>query len=296
MDAVLPLTAADLERFEILRRSLVRNVVGLDTLWVIVPDADLPAISVAVSQSLGPQLCLVPELSWLPELKVFTRVGGWYRQMLLKLEAANHVRSDFYLTLDADVIATRKHDLNELCVGGRAPCHVDHQDLHPKWYAAARDLLGLPLPRAGISHGVTPALLHAQSVRRLQEHLARRWEGGRYGTGLRGFKQRLGKARTWIEPGSAVEPWRALLACSRPWAEYALYFSFLEATGSFERYCEERDECLYSVHGSVWSEKAFASWDPKSSFQGSGPPYFIVVQSNTHIPADAVAKRVAPYL
>lgn len=296
MDAVLPLTHNDLDRFELLLRSLSHRVTGLGTLWLVVPDHQLEAIRGALPQQERLRVRLEGESAWLPELELFPRAHGWYRQMLLKLEAANRVQSEFYLTLDADVIAARPVDLEALTASGRAPCHVDRQDLHPKWYGAAQDLLGLTLPRQCISHGVTPALLHAPSVRSLHQHLSDRWTQGRYGHGLRGVKQRLGKLRTLLRPGATVEPWRALLLCSRPWAEYALYFSYLEATGNFEHYFDERDQCLYSIRGSVWSEQEFAAWDPKAWFDGEGPPYFVVVQSNTHVPASVVRERVERFL
>lgn len=303
MDAVLPLTSRDLERFELLWASLDRFVTGLDTLWVVVPAQQQSHLRQALPTT-GNNGCVVrveSELEFLPTLCAFPKTGGWYRQMLLKLQAAQHVNSTYYLTLDADVIACRAVDLETLCTDDRAPCHVDHRDLHPKWYRAAADILGVPLPRTAISHSVTPTLLHAPSVRSMLELLGKRWDSGSYGSGLRGVKQRFGKARAWRygarnSNAAALESWCAYLCCSRPWAEYALYYSYLEQSGQFARYFHETSEGLYSVAGSVWHAEAFASWDPAPLFSGAGAPYFAVVQSNASIAVSDVKERLRGHL
>jgi hypothetical protein len=220
--------------------------------------------------------------------------------MLLKLRAATRVGSAFYLTLDADVVACRAVNLEALCNDGKAPCHVDHRDLHPKWYRAATDILGARLPRPAISHGVTPALLHASSVRSMLGVIGKRWDDGAYGAGLRGLKQRLGKLQGWLyrtrsPHAHALESWCAYLCFSRPWAEYALYFSYLEQSGQFERYFREASE-LYSVSGSVWHAETFATWDPSQLFEGKGPPYFAVIQSNAFIAVGDVKERLRGHL
>lgn len=303
MDAVLPLTARDAERFEILWASLERFVTGLDTLWVLVPDHQRAQLAqtLPTHNTQGTRLRVESELDFLPTLRAFPKTGGWYRQMLLKLEAAKQVTSDFYLTLDADVLACRSVDLDTLCSGGKAPCHVDHQDLHPKWYRAAADILGATSPRSAISHGVTPALLHAPSVRTMLDVLSARWNAGHYGKGLRGFKQRYGKLQTWLGKSSSANPtqiaaWCAYLCWSRPWAEYALYFSYLEHSGQFSKYFREATEGLYAVQGSVWNDAAFATWNPAPLFEGEGAPYFAVIQSNAFIPVSDVKARLRGHL
>lgn len=303
MDAVLPLTSRDLERFGLLWASLERFVSGLDTLWIVVPDHQYAHLKQALP-CVGNNGCTVrveSELDFLSTLRAFPKTGGWYRQMLLKLQAANRVASAFYLTLDADVVACRAVDLETLCADGKAPCHVDHRDLHPKWYRAASDILGARLPRTAISHSVTPTLLHAPSVRSLQGVIAKRWEQGAYGTGLRGWKQRFGKVQAWLyetrsRGGVPLESWCAYLCFSRPWAEYALYYSYLEQSGQFTQYFRETTEGLYSVAGSVWHAEAFATWDPSPLFEGAGAPYFAVIQSNAFIAVSDVRERLGAHL
>jgi hypothetical protein len=294
MDAVLPLRASDHARFALLLHSLRRNVAGLERLWVVMPAEDLRSLRVPPGP--GPQIELCSELTWVPELTRFTRVGGWYRQQIVKLEASRWVGSDFYLTLDADVLATRRVDLNALTASGKSPCHVDHADLHPKWYAAAQDLVGKPLPRQGISHNVTPAILQRDAVRGLLQHLERRWLERDFCSGLRGLKQRLARAYARMDPAAEGGGARSLLCASRPWSEYSLYYSFLEANGDFERTHFEATPALYEIERSVWFERDFERWQPEGLFGGEGPPYFVVVQSNARIPIAQLQARIAPHL
>jgi Family of unknown function (DUF6492) len=303
MDAVLPLTLRDVDRFSILWASLQRFVTGLETLWIVVPahqHAEIQQLLPAAGSG-GIRVRVESELDFLPTLRAFPKAKGWYRQMLIKLRAAERVGSPFYLTLDADVLACRQVDLDALCQEGRAPVHIDPLDLHPKWYRAAADILGAPLPRTGISHAVTPALLHAPSVQGLLALLSERWTSGSYGSGLRGLKQRAGKLQVMLQrlqgsDSADVAGWCAYLCCSRPWAEYALYFSHLEVTGQLTTHFREVTEGLYSVDGSVWHAASFADWDPTPLFQGEGAPYFAVVQSNAFIAVNDVKARLNAFL
>lgn len=286
MDAVLPLIARDVPRFELLYRSLQRRVTGLDRLLIVVPDSQYAELRQSLQASArGPAIEVMPELTLAPELRVFSGLSGWYKQQIIKLEAANHVASDFYLTLDADVLATRDLHLPSLCASGTAPCAVAYGDWHPRWYAGAQALLGQRLPRTGIAHTVTPTILHRRAVVALTEHLDARWQAHRYSPGLRGWKQRFG--RLYAGTNSArgeLCGWRLLLCCSRPWSEYSLYYSFLEANGLFETYHHETAEPLYARDQSVWHARDAETWDP-SKLRADGPP-FVVLQSTAEIPLD----------
>lgn len=293
MDAVLPLIARDLPRFELAYRSLQRHVRGLDTIFVAVPEHERAQLALPTSQA-RPRLEWVSELAWLPELSLLTRVPGWYRQQLLKLAAAEHVTSDFYLTLDADVLATRAVDLEALCASGTAPCAVAPHDWHPRWYDGAEALIGAPLARRGITHAVTPTILHRDAVKALAQHLDARWNERRFSPGFRGVKQRLGHAYVRARDARALRGWRCLLCCSRPWAEYALYFSFLEQRGVFTQYHRETREGLYAEERSIWRADDLARWTP-AALSGEGPP-FVVLQSTAGIPLDTLRAWAAPFL
>ena len=298
IDAVLPLTLKDYQRSLILRRSLSTYFRGLGTLFVVTPDDQADAIRTLVEQEAGDGLRfeVIPETDVVPELRHFARTGGWYRQQLVKLAIFKHVRSDFYLTLDADVFATRPVTAEQLAPGGRALCLTHHTDVHPGWYRRTACVLGGSLRRPGIAHNVTPAVLARQGVEELAGWLDERWRHGRYASGYRSLLQRIARLRFGRKTDLA--PWRLYLIAALPWTEYALYYSFLELTDRFAHYHQEQDIGICDEQNSFWRIKdiPFDDWHHEHLFQGDGPPFFAVVQSNTGVTPEQVQKKLGDRL
>ena len=261
LDAVLPLAAADAERAQILFRSLEAFFEPLGTCWVVVPDAEVPAVRGSLPH--GPYAVLT-DSEVVPELALEPRPHGWHAQQLLKLAIASRVESDFYLTLDADVFCVRRTTYEELFRHGRALAQITPPH-HPEWNDDAERVLGLP--RSGRQHGVTPAILSRDGVLALQRHVE--------------------------EPSGAG--WRTHLLRSLPWTEYSLYNTFLEGTGRWdELHVDGGEEALYG--NSVWIHGQWPEWGPGASFRPDAPFFFSVVQSATRIPPAAVWERIAPYV
>lgn len=297
IDAVLPLVPRDLGRFELLARSLARFFTGLGTLHVVVPDAALGELEGPLRRSAnGLPIAVVPERLWVPEMGTFRHLGGWYKQQLVKLAAAEFVTSEFYLTLDADVVCTRPVDPDALIEEGRAPYYVIAKGEHPKWYVGAAAALALEPKRHGVLHNVTPCVLARNGVLELLAHLDTVARARRYARGARGIQQRLLFALHEHGPFRKERPWRGWLASSYPWAEYAMYYTFLETTGRIGQYHVERDTCVYDIERSVWWKGEFDRLDPAPLFAGGGPPYFVVIQSNTGVDATLTWKRLEPWL
>jgi hypothetical protein len=302
--------ARDLPRAALLRRSLGRFARGLGTLWVVTPDAERDGVAASLAREPVPGLReeVVAETALVPELRLLPWLRGWYRQQLVKLAAADRVRGSAYLALDADVVMTRPAGPSELAPGGRALYAVLHEDSHPDWYDASEAVLGLPAPRRGVLHAVTPAMLSVGGVRELQDFLERKVARGLWSGGARGLRQRAAVAAVRaLETGRrlaghAARPplrvWRAYLAASFRFTEYALYFTFLEATGAIDRHHVLSATPLYDVARSVWKRDAatFDAWDPAPLFGGAGPPYFVVVQSVAGVEVERVARKLAPWL
>lgn len=292
MDAVLPLTVADVARARLLFRSLTRFVEGLETVWVYTPDDQAQTLQ---AELVGVPLPLRvrPETDIVPELRPYAHIGGWYKQQMIKLAAARAVRGPFYLTLDADVVATRDLRVEQLTPEGRALTHIINEDLHPRWYRRVESLLGEPLPRRGVVHNVTPAVLSAPAAIELLDEMGERMRRGRYSPGLRGVRQRWARLR-W---GSRPDPGHLYLLAGLPWTEYALYYSFVELRGRLEHHHRISDRCIYDIEGSVWfrPQTRLTHWDPAASFQGEGPPWFLVVQSNTGLEPGEVERSLNKY-
>ncbi len=279
-------------------RSLQKFFPGLGRLYVVVPGAAFATLLPQIRRVVGIlDVEVVPEERWVPEMKSFVHLPGWYRQQLVKLAAAEYVSTSYYLTLDADVVCTRAVTTTQLVPGGKAACFVIPTDEHPDWYDGAEAVLALRAPRRGVLHNVTPVVWSSEAVRELLAHLDGVARQGRYASGLRGLQQRIFFTLHRLGPHRHQRPWRGWLAASRPWAEYAMYFTFLEATGRFERYHFVSDCCIYDIERSIWwKSDDFDGWDPTPLFEGSGPPFFAVIQSNTHVAPERVWQKLSPWL
>lgn len=283
IEAVLPLTLADLDRFRILDRSLDRFFPGLSC-WVVTPDRDHSRVSSAVTGSryrVLPESAIVPERSW------YRKTRPWFIQQLIKLAAPEFVEADFYITLDADLICIREVRIDELFKEGRAITNVTPEDWHPEWYAWAERVLGLR--RSGVAHGVTPVVYSVAGMRLMHRHLEARTSRWR-----RAFATVAGR-------GSRIHDhlagWRSYLLRSTPWTEQSLYFTFLEANGLFDRYHHYGGvDSIYSGSRSLWYGADIERFDAEAVFTSPDESFFIVVQSNTGIPADIVWNKVRHFL
>ncbi len=286
LDTVLPLAARDLARFRILRRSLRAFFQLPGTWWVVVPDRDFGPLSQEIA---GHPFVVLPESRVVPEFER-VRVRGWNKQQLIKLAMAEHVRTDYYLTLDADVIIARPVQWSDFFVAGRALCHRYPGKVHQNWNRWAQRVLRLP--RSRWVHGVTPVLLSRDGVRSLAAYLDSRWPRPGYfwhtmTVPLEHYFSRHRPA-TPRHDGFASGRWRKMLLASLPWTEYSLYFAYLEATDQFDRYHEHTSHSLYGP--SVWRGNTLDHWDLRQAGIRQRP--FLIVQSKTGIPAELVAKHV----
>jgi hypothetical protein len=296
IDTVLPLTLGDYERSTILRRSLDLFFRDLGTCWVVTPDNQLAALQSRIQH---PKYRVIPESLIVPELRFYnvvrTIVGrthrptqGWAVQQLVKLAIAERIQTEFYLTLDADVICTKPVTCAQLVRDGRAICRqrrADSINEWPQWYDWAERVLGLP--RSGINRGVTPALLSTTAVLELQAHLESRVAGR-----LRRFASILPE-RAYLR--NLLVSWRSYLLRHLPWTEYSLYDTFVEATGLLGRY-HSTDERTTISGNCVWYRATWPTWRPELSFTDRGDFFFSVLQSNARLSVDDVWEKVRPYL
>jgi len=298
IDAVLPLTLRDAERADLLFESLTLNFAGLRRLWVIVPDAQLDDIKRRYAAKSYPfELHIESELNIVPEFSMKVRQSGWFRQQMIKLAMHAHVASPLYLTLDADVVCSRPVTAEQLIGNGKGACFTAPGTEFNYWYRRVEQVLRLKAARSDVMHNVTPALLHRDAVAELQAHINNMIKHGKYSQGLRGLKQRW---YLWKYRGATnYAPWRVFLVAARPWTEYALYYTFLESTGKLDRYHVHSAHCIYDLDYSLWNAhdgQLPSDWDPAPAFAGTGPPWFLVAQSNTGISAANLYQKLAPLL
>ena len=300
LEGVLPLILADYRRFEILNASLERFFPDLRTIYVIVPDADLRALEVRIRNG---RYRLVSELTVVPEFRLYPGVSGWMKQQLVKLAATKLVRSDWFLTLDADVICAKNVRVRDLIIENRSACfawqETEGVSEYARWYRGAERLLRLPRP--GVIHNVTPCVLNRAAVNQLQAYLRDLAYRKPFRLGRRALFTLLARlAEAFLSSESVVRrhlsPWRLLLLSDPGWTEYSLYFTFLEGTGRFDDYHFRSEHPLFSRYSSLWFEEDIAGWDPSPAFSARDPAFFLVVQSSTGIPPEAVWQKIAPFL
>jgi hypothetical protein len=169
---------------------------------------------------------IVPELASDPATSFHwpTPNKGWYRQQLIKLAAHRLMKTEFYMTLDSDIIFVKPFDSNMLIKNGRSIVNVqsgsDYAKLYTRSvaraetrirlarYADAERVLGLTRTNSALFYGETPVVLSRSVVAAMSEHLAQRYK----------------------------KSWHDALLSLLPWTEYPLYFTFAEAKGLLSQY------------------------------------------------------------
>ena len=276
IDAVLPLAPHDYRRAALCVRSLAHFFPGLGTLWIVYPESAgkdferwsssypfVRSVSEEELLSSGPGRPILHRVADV----VRPGVAGWYRQQVVKLAFGQRATTPFYLALDAGVICTQPIVADELFVDGAA-LTVCHEMCHPVWYRTAARLLREPM--LDCEFGVTPALLHTDSVRGLIAELSGTERNGRSGR------------------------WLSRLGRSIGWTEYALYYTFLEARGRLE-HLHHRVAYSRWFGPSVWGNVR-RSWSAQNAFDARSGGWFCVVSARFPLSIAELEEAVMPYL
>jgi hypothetical protein len=164
---------------------------------------------------------------------------GWFRQQLLKLAIAREIATDFYMTLDSDVVFTRPFSAHDLIRAGHSLVNTQSREdfqllfvddvaeeserIRRERDERAAQLLGLTRTHRCF-YGETPVVLSTTIVRALLSHL----------------DQRNGQWDEWL-----IE--------NIPWTEYSLYFTFAEGTDAFDRHHIRGDvDAVMRMTDSLW--------------------------------------------
>ena len=268
LTAILPLTTSgwktrlDLERFRL-------QVISYDTyleagtfskILVYVPDEELEKIKAQVSSwdtTQNIEVLSERPLLLLPDNSTIQKIGGyegWYTQQLVKLNAALHISDPWYLTLDADVLCCKPTSLADLFPEGKALCTHDRKATHLHWWKSSYNVLKLKPNLTDRGCGVTPMLLHTDSVKSLLSKLDKIYK--------KPHNQAL------------VE----LIKHGRKWTEYTLYWAHLSENLKTHDTLYSQVSLQSCGHwGGSWSD-----FKPNLSFntQGKGK-HFVVIQSKS---------------
>jgi hypothetical protein len=269
IDGVLSVRAEEIERFALLRESIACTGAPFGTLRVTVPDADLATV-LASGVGGGPRCDVVPESELVPEIAEIPDVPPGVRRQVARLALVARTEGNFCFDLSADVVSVRRFRTADLIRGGKAYYSRNIISEFADRYEQAEDLLGLR--RSGWFHGSIPYLFSKRAAAELTDYL----------------ETRAGAAT------DARGSWRRFLLGRRGWALGQVYFTFLEAFGLEERDYFPAEWNLYD--NCIWSADDWEDWDPAASFDDYGSFYFTVVQVGRDVPAEAVRRRLMPYL
>jgi len=283
VDVVLPLVAADLERYLRLQRpTFERYYVDLDRTTIVTRPADLDDVRAATRHLDGVEVvderALVPELDLVRRLPGSSR-RGWYLQQIIKLAAVHEAATDFVLVVDGDVFAARPVTDADLVPDGCALRTKEPRERHPTWVANAAKALGMaPLD---YSASVTPSVLARDGVRALAAYAE---------SDLPELRRSLAATRRLPGLRSRLGSWRGRLLANLPWTEFQLYETFLVRSGRFHTLHVYSDDPV--VYGnSVWFDGAFDDWDPTAR-DDEPVAYFSVVQSYVDVTVAAVERKL----
>lgn len=267
---------SDLDRFRALALpSFQRNLPPelVHELLVIVPPADLRRARSELADS-GPLPVRVVD-----ERALGVDAGGspgWITQQILKLAAPQVVTTPWFVTIDADVVATRPVDREFLLPGGRAIWEQERAAIHLAWWENSARVLGIPTavePEDRV-FGVTPAILSTSAVRTL-------W--------------------TAIEATGSGAAWSRILADRQSWGwtEYTLYWTHLLASRQADELYAPVARYPYALADSVWTEEELRAVDEAALgrvFAPDAPHAFYVFQSNLEQPLESTVRLLRPHI
>lgn len=293
--AVLPLKATgsygvdDLNRAHILFKSLsVFAEPGLiQEFYVVVPDSEVELVKETFARWQDIPIIVVAESTLLPELNNYPKMRGWRKQQLIKIAAANLMKSQFYLTFDADIVALKTLTKDKLIIDGKALLQYEPRSRHPKWWKASARLLKMSAKVGDTSKGmsVTPAILATDICKALMSELT----------------PKNGK-KTWAEAicdlhvPSHPRNWRLSSFLKLKWTEYSLYYLCAHKKGLINRYHVDAETIEVPQRFFTEGGWTFDSWDTAVSFSDQSPDLFCIIGSKTRIDPKIAWEKVAPFV
>ncbi|MGB5136646.1 MAG: DUF6492 family protein [Prochlorococcaceae cyanobacterium] len=219
------------------------------------------------------------------------RNTGWFRQQLIKLAAYQHVTSEFYMVLDADVIFVRPFRGHDLILGKQALFGTitadalrrlfldevaDHEiNVRRHRIGQAESVLALKRPEAhqGYFYSETPVVLSTHIVAAMASHLEHTWHN----------------------------EWQRVLIDNLPWTEFNLYGVFAEASAMLDKHHIIGGlDTVLRLSKSLWRQASdyrepmdLDRWDVEAAFAADAQGIAIVVQSYLGYTADAVMEKAS---
>jgi len=219
--------------------------------------------------------------------------NGWYRQQLIKLAVHSFVNTDFYMTLDSDVIFKKRFHLSDIFMNEKSFVNVEtyndylalyHQNVADNErmvkmgrYKDAERVLKLirPVQYQESWYGETPVVLCKIMVSHLVEYLEEIWS----------------------------KPWQEALIDNLPWTEYAIYFLFAEHTNYLNKHhIRAGADTILNIKYSLWLRpdcykdgRSLETFFFDKVFDTNNSGICFVVQSYLGYEPSTVRKKVSRY-
>jgi hypothetical protein len=261
-------------RFELLIRTFIHNFnfQNIDKFLIVCPKGDIYSLNVLLRNlTSDKRFIILDEEEVVPEFKDNPSISGWYKQQIIKLAIAKHIKTDYYLTLDDDVFCNKYFSYSDLFFNNKAYVNTeklsDYTELYKPHFAQnewkikynrlkkSSTLINYTRKNKykDQSYGETPVLLHTKNVLALLKEL------------------------TFFH-----KSWFTILSTTKGWTEYALYFQYLEKHNLLnEYYTQTGRSTLLDIDNSVWQlPKHYLKnviFTPKFVLGGGG--FFVVIQS-----------------
>jgi hypothetical protein len=222
---------------------------ALETFVVVCPDKEYSAVKQIAEEAVhDKRIAILDENSFFPmcglDCRELAGLSGWQIQQIVKLCFARVCKTEWYLTIDSDIVLIRALSHGDLFPDGvRALAGVetaaDYDRLYKadfsaaetaaksRYYLASQQILGYDRPpsRAGVFFSETPVLIHKSSAVELLNHIEH------------------------LHSEDLV----STLSKHQGWTEYSLYFQYLEMSGEFDKnYICGGCNAVLSLEKSVW--------------------------------------------
>lgn len=237
--AVLPIAVhaqrnqLDYQTLQILLYSLRKKEAykWLEQLYIVTPDSQKESLANLCKNVDFIKIKILGEEELFPEFKqcINNRFNNYRKQMLIKIGIAKTIQTEFFFTLDSDIICLQEITPETLIVNGKALMDYQDKSFYHGWWESSAEILSTPVKTNILGMSVTPAILSRTICEYLIEEVENKYQ------------------QNWI---------LALMAMERQgkykyWTEYSLYFL-----------CAQKKNCLTKYHLDDLDEKNIPLIDP----------------------------------
>lgn len=203
----------ELRRFiEIQLRSLNKflHVPSIHEFLIICKENEMSIIQKALQKHPSPLPIRLLSEKLIVKESVVNKTAGWYLQQILKLGAANIVKTPLYLVLDSDCFLTKPFAYQDLFYEGKILLDKEPWTNHPDWWLDVTKIIDIPFTKlaAQLTIAVTPQILITEAACELLDYLGQK-----------------APKKSWDEYLS-----------SQFFTEFTLYWLFLLKTNKIDRY------------------------------------------------------------